>query len=403
MKREILIISPEVFPQIKVGGLGKMVAGITKGLGENGTQVKVISPKHQVYSPLWQKKTRLNYHCLGNRAANWVRSQNWQPDWLWVQDWGGVWAAESFFKKSRVKPKVVWTIHSPVGDNYGYEYGYEGQMEDDKPIDWGDSFFNFAGLIRKGIRISDLVTTVSESYARKLRCHQLFVEVKPVTGINNGIDDDEWNPYKDRLVGYQLKKSWLEFKAKNKQILQEKFGLPARPVPVFAFVSRIVPQKGLELLLKILPKFVGRNDLQFIFVGDGKKKLLEEIKKLRDHFAKKIAARLKADFEFPHQVFAGADFLVLPSVAEPFGMVVAEAKKYGVVPIVHLVDGLKDQVKDGQNGFGFQKYQVNQLEEKLYQALRVWQREWQLKRLGDWTRLEDWFTVSRKWLEVLYG
>jgi starch synthase len=168
-------------------------------------------------------------------------------------------------------------------------------------------------------------------------------------------------------------------------------------------VSRIVPQKGLELLLKILPKFVGRNDLQFIFVGDGKKKLLEEIKKLRDHFAKKIAARLKADFEFPHQVFAGADFLVLPSVAEPFGMVVAEAKKYGVVPIVHLVDGLKDQVKDGQNGFGFQKYQVNQLEEKLYQALRVWQREWQLKRLGDWTRLEDWFTVSRKWLEVLYG
>lgn len=379
-----------------------MVAGITKGLGENGTKVKVVSPKNQIYSPLWQKKTEFNYYCLGNKAADWCQSQNWQPDWLWIQDWGGVWTAKSFLKKSVVKPKVVWTVHSPVGDSYGYEYDYEGKEGNDKPIDWGDSFFNFAGLIKEGIGISDLVTTVSESFARKLERHQLFAKADSVIGINNGISNEEWNPAADHLIGFQLRKSWPEFKDLNKRILQEKFGLPEKQAPVFAFVSRIVSQKGVELLLRILPKFISRNDLQFIFVGAGQKRLVQKIVRLGRRFPNKVGFKLEADFELPHQVFAGSDFLVLPSVTEPFGIVVAEAKKYGAVPIVHLVDGLKDQVKDGQNGFGFQKYQPNRLEEKLYQALKVWQTEWQLRRLGDWTGLEDWFTVSRKWLEVLY-
>lgn len=379
-----------------------MVTGVSAGLESFGVETKVISPEKEIYSPLGLEQTEVNYRNLGKKAVNWCWRNNFRPDWLWLHDWGGVWSAKQYLGKVSQKPKVIWTVHSPVGNNYGYEYGYENPGGTDKPIDWGDSFFNFSGLIKEGVKISDLVTTVSGSFARRLERHQLFSGAESVIGINNGINEEEWNPYQDRLVDYRLKRSWLEFKERNKVSLQRKFGLPEKEVPVFAFVSRMVPQKGLDLLLKVLPKFIEENDLQFVFVGSGKKKYCQEIEKLRNCFPEKIAAKLEADFELPHQVFAGADFLVLPSVAEPFGLVVAEAKKYGAVPIVHLVDGLQDQVKDGKNGFGFQKYQEERLAEKLYQALGSWSSEWRKKRLGDRTGIESWSEVAQKWLTVLY-
>jgi len=397
---KILIISPEIYPKIKVGGLGKMVAGVAEELKKKGAEIKVVSPQKEIYFPLFQKKTEFSYRRLGVEGAELCLTSNWQPDWLWIHDWGGVWAAESFLRKLGTnKAKVLWTIHSPVGENYGYEYSY-GQPGEGDLINWGDSFFDFAGLVEKGIKMSHRITTVSPSFSRSLSRHKLFAGAKSIIGIANGVDAEEWNPRTDRLIDLKLKNSWLEFKKKNKQILQQKFALPEKEVPVFAFVSRIVPQKGMELLLKVLPKFVGQNDLQFVFVGAGQKNLVQKIFRLGQRFPDKIGLKLVADFDLPHQVFAGADFLVLPSVSEPFGIVVAEARKYGVIPIVHLVDGLKDQVKDGQNGFGFQKYQKEKLEEKLYQALGSWQSEWQKKRLGDWAGIESWQKVTRKWLEV---
>ncbi len=403
MKR-MLIISPEVYPEIKVGGLGKMVAGVAKALREKGFDLRVISPKENIYRPLWQKETELVYRQLGWRARDYCQKNNWQPDWLWLHDWGGVWSGSEFLAKSNWQPKVIWTIHSPVSDqdSYQYSYSYDYWWEDDEPIDWSDSFFDFSALVNQGISLANRVTTVSMGFARRLRRHYLFQSAREIIGIANAIDPEEWHPKADPLIGFRLKNSWLEFKQRNKQILQQQFGLPQEERPVFCFVSRIVPQKGIKLLAQAMKQFLASNRAQLVVVGSGPKSLLHLFRDLKTTFPRQVGLRLAADFDLPHQVFAGSDFLVLPSLTEPFGIVVAEAKKYGVIPIVHLVDGLKDQVKDGINGFGFYRFSEERMLAKLYQAQESWSSSWWAARLSSLSAsVNSWRQAAADWLTIL--
>jgi starch synthase len=394
--KKVLIVSPEEFPRLKVGGLGMMVNGCRKGLKENGVEVEVVSPESSIYQPLARKGTEDLYRKLGWEAAEVNRS--FGADWLWVQDFGGVWAAESFLKEQTAK--VLWTIHSPVGDNYNYAYSY-GYESNEENIDWGDSFFEFGSLIKSGIRLADKVSTVSKSFARRLERHQLFEGVKEIGWVNNGIDFERWNANNDNLIGKKLVGDWGKFKKENKRILQKRMGLGEEDWPVFCFVSRIVDQKGVGLLLEVLPKILAREKCQWVMVGGGERKLTEKIRKLEGKFKGKLAARLEPDFELPHQVFAGADYLVLPSRTEPFGIVVAEARKYGVAPIVHLVDGLRDQVRDGVNGLGFWNYQKNELEAKLIEAIGAFRSQWQERQWHNGKMVSGWGEAAKDWLRLM--
>lgn len=410
-RKKILIISPEVYPQVKVGGLGVVAAGVAKEFEKRNVDLRVVSPKKSIYQPIWAENTKNNYYQLGKQAVELCRNEDWQPDIVWTHDWGGVWSRQGYGRLPEGS-KSVWTVHSPIGDEYsynynyggyGYGYGYGWEETNDEPIDWGDSFFDFSGLINQGIRQSDLVTTVSEGYARRLSRHSFFKQAKKIDYISNGLDFDAWSPQKDSLVGFNLQDSWLEFKQRNKKVVQEQFNLPKKDVPVYCFVSRVVPQKGVKLMLEVLPEFLGKNDAQFVLVGSGRRKLEDRIKKLEELFPTKVGTRLEADFELPHQVYAGSDFLILPSVAEPFGLVVAEAKKYRVVPIVHLVDGIKDQVKDEQNGFGFYYYNKERFTKKLYQSLRYWQCGGFRRGLAKPRKIDSWQKAANGWLNLFYG
>ncbi len=428
-QEKILIISPEVYPQVKVGGLGMVVAGITNEINKRQVDFKVVSPDRNIYQPLWVESSKQDYYQLGKRAADICQNEDWQPDVVWTHDWGGVWSLEGYKSKNHLQgdpsatrrgreirkhlggeSRFIWTVHSPIGDEYSYNYGYGGygyggygygwQEEGDEPIDWGDSFFDFASLIDDGISQADVVATVSQGYSRRLNQHPLFGSAESIAGVENGLDFDSWNPEKDRLIDFRLKGSWLEFKSRNKKAVQRRFNLPAVDVPVYCFVSRVVPQKGVDLLLKTLPEFISKNEVQFVFVGSGRKNLEDRIMKLEEEFPRKVGTKIEADFELPHQVYAGSDFLVLPSVAEPFGLVVAEAKKYRVTPIVHLIDGIKDQVADGQNGFGFYNYSRVELEKKLNQSLSFWQSGGFKQQLDRARRVSSWQKSVDNWLKL---
>ncbi len=408
--KKILIISPEVYPQVKVGGLGMVVAGLANEFERRKIDFRVVSPKENIYRPIWAEGTKESYQQLGQQAAELCRTENWQPDVVWTHDWGGVWSQEGF---GQTTVKKVWTIHSPIGDEYSYNYGYGGYgyggygygggigETNDEPIDWGDSFFDFSGLINQGIEQSDTLTTVSGGYSRRLSRHPLFNQAKKIEFVRNGLDFNAWNPKTDELIDFNLNKSWLEFKLRNKKSLQKKFNLPEKNVPVFCFVSRVVPQKGVKLLLEVLPDFLGRKDVQFVLVGSGRKNLEDGIRKLEEEFPSQVGVKIEPNFDLPHQVYAGSDFLILPSVAEPFGLVVAEAKKYRVVPIVHLIDGIKDQVKDGKNGFGFRKYSQNQLKGKLFESLKFWHRGGYQQNLDKPRKIDSWHQAAGKWLSFL--
>ncbi|MBM3208842.1 glycogen synthase [Candidatus Shapirobacteria bacterium] len=405
-KGKILILANEFYPQICVGGLGKFVAGIDKGLSNNGWEVRnfIASKKDNIYLPYYSAENEKRSKTLARKAWFWCSQHSWFPDWLWTQDFEGIYEAEEWRKSSKGRGRIIWTIHNPVTLNgaTGYGYGYANQEGEGEPIDWGNDFFDFAGLLRRGMAAADLVTTVSPTFARELDGFLSLSKDEKIIGINNGIDKSEWDPYRDSLLGFRLRGNWVEFKKINREILQALFGLPPKEVPVFAFVSRLVPQKGIELLTKALPEFLGKNEMQLVIVGQGLAKYHRFFTELKLAFPDKVGLSLGADFSLPHQVFAGADFLLLPSLSEPFGIVVAEARSYGAVPLVRRTGGLADQVADGINGLSFNKFESESLSAKISQALKLWQTDWwwQVSSSGK-NRVEDWQGVARNYEDLL--
>lgn len=381
--KRVLIISPEVYPQVKVGGLGKMTAGVAKGLEKEGVEVKMISPEKAIYGDLRSKKIKINYQELGYGAVR--RMENWRADWVWTHDWGGTWAGE-IIKRFNPGIRIMWTVHSPIGCS-GYGYGYSGSNEE--KIDWGDSFFDFGALIKRGVVMADKTTTVSKSFAKRLRRSEWFAGTPEIEGINNGVDSDEWK---------KIEGSWFGYKKLGKRELQKEMGLEIKEVPVFCFVSRIVEQKGVEELILAMDEVLKEYDCQLVILGSGEKKLEEKIRKLRSKYFRKVAIKLEADFEMPKVIFAGSDYLVLPSKEEPFGIVVAEARTKGVIPIVSGVDGLRDQVTDKEDGLVVR----SSLREKIEEAIEMFGSE----KAAEWRRLgvglvEDWTKVSKKWLALM--
>lgn len=375
-KGKILILANEYYPNVCVGGLGKFIAGINRGLGQNGWQVKLFIRQaiDQVYFPYWTDRCRRTSKRLAQEAIDWCKHYTWLPDWVWVNDFEGIYQAE-YWKRVSPTTKIIWTIHSPLNLAAGYGYDY---TNNDKPIDWSNDFFDFSGFIKKGIISTDLITTVSANYARNLS-RMAFFQNTQILGINNGIDKQEWTAVVNKKI--------------YKFIIQARFRLPQKEVPVFAFVSRLVYQKGVGELLGLLPKFLTKNNVQFIFIGDGNHNYKQCLAGLKSDFPAQIGLRLVADFSLPHQVFAGADYLVLPSFSEPFGIVVAEARQSGVVPVVRAVDGLVDQVKDGANGLSFTG---NDLLRKLNQAVKVWQTGWWYRAsVSGRNFARDWQSVAK--------
>jgi glycogen synthase len=389
-KKKIVMISPEYVKNFQVGGLGKVTELMLKGLREKEVRVKLVAPKSNIYGRLGDRTTEVNNRILGRRAAE--ICQRWQPEWLWVHDWGGVWAAEEVIKKWP-KIKVVWTIHSPMTKaGRGYDsYGDESDTSGEE-IDWGNDFFDFGALVRRGLGLARRVTTVSLSFGKKIGRGENFNKTE-VVGINNGIDLADWQ---------RDEEDFYLFKRKAKVKLQTLANLPRREVPVLVWVSRMASQKGLELLIEVLPKFLAKNEAQMVFLGEGEKKWKGKLKALEKKYGDKLVVWWKADFELPKVIMAGADYLVLPSREEPFGLVVAEAKRLGAVPIVNLVDGLKDQVKDEISGLGMKRYSQEELVVKLEEAVRRWNSEWIWRVRGrNVNQVEGYGGMVKSYLAVL--
>ena len=226
---------------------------------------------------------------------------------------------------------------------------------------------NAVNVMKGAIETADLVTTVSETYAKELMypyyAHGLDGILSSaawkLTGITNGIDVNVFNPDTDPALPYHYNAdTFAEGKAKMKAALQEEVGLPVKPdVPLMAMVTRLAGHKGLDLLVYIARQLMWEEDCQLLILGTGEPKYEQFFRDLEREFPDKVAAKITFNLGLAARIYAGGDIYLMPSKSEPCGLSQMNAMRYGTVPVVHATGGLKDTVppadKNGKGGLGF--------------------------------------------------
>lgn len=234
-------------------------------------------------------------------------------------------------------------------------------------LDWNHAINPMASAIK----CAWAVTTVSPSYMQSLFSQShglewlLNNERDKCTGILNGIDTGTWDPSSDPMIRYHLKKDKHAFKRNNKRWLCEQLDLdPTKPL--FVFIGRMAYEKGADFLPGAIGEFLSRwPENQFIILGSGSSSIEWQYKALEQHFHEKVRTFLEFNERLAHQLYASADFLLMPSRVEPCGLNQMYCMRYGGVPVVRAVGGLIDSVEplenDSGNGYLFLELENHQL------------------------------------------
>lgn len=247
-----------------------------------------------------------------------------------------------------------------------------------------------------GLWASDAIVAVSPGYASEVLTEEFgcglhdFLQLRKetVSGVLNGIDTVSFDPITDKNIGVNYDSATIEKRAINKKLLQDRLGLKLDPdVPMLAVISRMDVQKGVDLAFTAL-KNMKRVDFQAVILGTGDPKLEESARDLQALFPEKIKAELRFDAKLARQIYAGADMILMPSRYEPCGLAQMIAMRYGCVPVVRAVGGLKDTVKQAETGFVF---------EKIHHMSLVGAVKTAMKSMKD---KETWRTIQRAGMQM---
>ena len=264
---------------------------------------------------------------------------------------------------------------------------------------------NSVNVMKGAIETADLVTTVSETYARELMypyyAHGLDGILAnaawKLTGITNGIDTNTFNPETDKaLPAHYNAETFEEGKAKVKAALQEEVGLPVKPdVPLMVMVTRLAGHKGLDLLCYIARRLLWEEDCQLLILGTGEAQYETFFKELQEQFPEQVAAKITFNLGLAARIYAGGDIYLMPSKSEPCGLSQMNAMRYGTVPVVHATGGLKDTVPpcdengEGGLGFTFQSYNADDFLAAIKRALALYNEQ-----------PENWKALIKKEMEM---
>lgn len=248
-------------------------------------------------------------------------------------------------------------------------------------------FYGSLNMLKIGIVFSDVITTVSPTYAREILTPQFGWGLEEVLkkrqyalfGILNGVDYEVWNTKNNPHLYAQYGPDNLEGKLVNKLKLQELLSLPVhQDIPLFGTISRLEYQKGIDLILEAFQRLKDLN-WQYILLGSGDPTIANSAKILSQRLKEKFVFREGYDEKLAHLIEAGADFYVMPSRFEPCGLNQLYALRYGTIPIVHATGGLADTIiderenPDAATGIKFYKPSVEDLVEAIHRALNLYQ------------------------------
>ncbi|PIN08580.1 Starch synthase [Handroanthus impetiginosus] len=416
----IVHIAVEMAPIAKVGGLGDVVTSLSRAVQDMNHNVDIILPKydcmnlsnvkgfqfHKGYSwggteiKVWFGKVEgLNVYFLepqnglfrvgciygrnndGERfgffchaALEFLLQSGFHPDIIHCHDWSSApvsWLfKEQYMHYGLSKARVVFTIHN-------LEFG--------------------AGLIGKAMAYSDKATTVSPTYSREVAGNPVIAShLFKFHGILNGIDPDIWDPYNDKFIPVSYtSENVVEGKRAAKEALQQRLGLKRADLPLVGIITRLTHQKGIHLIKHAIWRTLERNG-QVVLLGSAPDpRIQNDFVNLANqlHSSHNDRARLRLTYDEPlsHLIYAGSDFILVPSIFEPCGLTQLTAMRYGSIPVVRKTGGLYDTVFEVDhdkeraeasglepNGFNFDGADAAGVDYALNRAISAWydRREW---------------------------
>ena len=444
---EIIHVSAECYPVAKAGGMGDVVGALPKYQCGAGQTAKVVMPMHKTkflyqnewvvdfkgntnsgnyyfdYTIIREKTNKLGFdlylvdiyglldrdriYGYQDDATRFIAFQiaviHWMKHWQHVPDIIHChdhhcalipFMIKNCFEYHKLsKIRTVFTIHNAQ---------YQGWMNKNKagllPVwdkwKWGElEWDNLLNPLASGIKCAWKVTTVSKSYLQELRyasrgLENLFeYEKGKCVGILNGIDSSVWAPETDEFICCKYKASGVSAgKEKNKEALCKRFNLDMG-VPLVVFIGRLVNEKAADILPDAFRTLLWhmKGKVSFLVTGTGEGYAEQELKKMNGSYPGYFHAELKYCEALSHNMYAGADYLLMPSRVEPCGLNQMYSLRYGTVPIVRSVGGLKDTVVDigDQNGFGirFNHATIADIQYSVGRALSLYNNKAHLNQL----------------------
>ena len=444
----ILMIASEAYPFSKTGGLADVATALSKALGRLGHEVTLVTPRYRGMEagvivdrsvvevaaarfdvafgerslgpgarvlfldcpPLFDRAGVYNedgtdygdnavrFGLLTAAAVDW---QSRQPDphhIVHAHDWQA--GLASVYLRRPGDPGTILTIH-----NLAYQGVVDKAWVPLLGLSWADftvngfEFYDRLSFLKAGINFSQAVTTVSPTYAEEIQRPDygngfdgvMRARREALFGILNGIDTEEWDPRRDRFLPATFDETDLSGKAAAKRALLETYGLPADAErlasPVVGMVSRMVDQKGLDLIAALageLPSMA-----TFVVLGSGEPRYQQMWQGLAGWRPDRVSVHVGYDERRAHLIEAGSDIFMMPSRFEPCGLNQMYSLRYGTVPVVRAVGGLVDTVRpynprNGQGtGFLFSEYSPWALRDALQAALTLYSNN-----RPAWTRLQ---------------
>ena len=305
----------------------------------------------------------------------------------------------------------VLTIH-----NLGYQGLFPPQSVETAGLGWGVfnpegvEFYGRMNFLKAGIVWADVITTVSETYAKEILTPEfgfgldgvLRKRAASLFGILNGIDYEEWNPSADRFITGRYGESDLKGKAACKEELMERCALEGdASSPLVCFVGRLSAQKGVDIIGDAIPGLIAYG-ARLAVIGRGDEPYHRMLNSAKDRFPRRVFFHDGFDEALAHLVYAGSDIFLMPSRYEPCGLGQMIAMHYGTLPVARRTGGISDTVEDGGTGFLFDEYSPASLARSVGRALDAYanKRSWQKMMRDAMGRDFSWAASARKYLKV---
>ena len=440
----VLSVASEVFPLVKTGGLADVVGALPTALARESVAVRTLVPGYPaVLAALHDASPLVTFDSMQGGTARLLSAQaaglelfvldaphlyaragnpyagpdghDWPdnaqrfgalaaaaaaigrgcvpafvPDIVHAHDWQAGLAPAYLHYGGVPRPRTVMTVHNLAfqGQFPASLLGTLGLPPQAYALD-GVEYYGSIGYLKAGLALADRITTVSPTYSEEIRTPAFGMgldgllrhRASVLSGIINGIDTGYWNPAADPSIPVPFDQRRIAARAGNKAALQARAGLVVDPAaPLFGVVSRLTWQKGMDLLLSVVP-FLTASRAHLVLVGTGDPALEHGFAAAAQHAPGRVATIIGYDEALAHLVQAGADALLVPSRFEPCGLTQLCALRYGAIPVVARVGGLADTVVDASGtalaaraatGVQFAPGTTDALREGIERTLALW-------------------------------